>query len=71
MSDSVTRIVENGRYRTIVGEHPDLVYLSVGSDYGASAMFLNPVHALEVAAALMDGAGRILERQFQHRMGSP
>lgn len=71
MTDGKAVIVDNGAHRAIVGEHPDQVYLSVGAAQGGSAMFLNPVDALAIAAALIEGAARVLERQFQKRLGSP
>jgi hypothetical protein len=57
MSERNTVIVDNGPHRAIVGEHPDQVYLSVGALQGGSAMFLNPVHALAIAAALIAAPG--------------
>jgi hypothetical protein len=67
---SRTKIVDNGDHRVIVSEHGEQMYLAVGNVRGDQATLLNPRLALEIASALIEGAGRNLERQFQRQMGS-
>lgn len=67
MTDTV--IVEQGRHRAIVSGHRQQVYLCVGVGGGGSAMLLNPIHALEIAAALTVYAGGALQRQFAEQLG--
>jgi hypothetical protein len=59
-----TLIVHNGSRRTIVGEHPDKVYLAVGDAHGSQANLLDPAKALSVANALLGAVERILRRQI-------
>jgi hypothetical protein len=65
-------IVENDRGgRAIVAEHPEQIYLAVGTSAGAFAMFVKPAQALAIAGALIAAAGGVLETQFRKQLGSP
>jgi hypothetical protein len=64
-----TVIIENGDHRVIAAEHTDEMYLAVGNAHGSHATFLSALDALWLAAVLICGAGRILERQFRRQLG--
>jgi hypothetical protein len=66
-----TTMVERGPYRAIVSEHFDrgVIYLLLENGRGHSCAFLEPTAALEIAEALIAGAGRAIEAQYQRQLG--